>query len=102
MDIYTDGPILVLAGEFDVRNTTEVREALYDHLEEHDTDVVVDLTGVTHIDVTAIKVLAVATRFAERAGRHLVLRGCQPAVRRLLHVSHLFRLVEVERGVRTA
>jgi anti-anti-sigma factor len=97
MDIYTDGPILVLAGEFDVRSTPEVRSALYDHLEEHDRDVVVDLTQVTHVDVTALKVLAVATRFAERAGHHLVLRGCRPGVRRLMHLTHLFRLVEVER-----
>ena len=98
MDIFSDGPILVLAGEFDVRSTTEVRSALYDHLEEHDADVVVDLSQVTHVDLTALRVLAVATRFAERAGHHLVLRGCRPAVRRLLHLSHLFRLVEVERS----
>jgi anti-anti-sigma factor len=97
MDIFTDGPVLVLAGEFDVRSTPEVRTALYDHLGEHDEDVVVDLSEVTHIDVTALKVLAVATRFAERAGHHLVLRGCRPAVRRLLHLSHLIRVVEVER-----
>ena len=103
MDIHTDGPILVLAGEFDVRSTREVRSALYDHLEQHDQDVVVDLSQVTHIDLTALKVLAVATRFAERAGRHLVLRGCRPGVRRLMHLSHLFRLVEVERaGQQTA
>lgn len=102
MDIHTDGPILVLSGEFDVRTTTEVREALYDHLEEHPDDVVVDLSDVTHVDVTALKVLAVATRFAERAGHHLILRGCRPAVRRLMHLSHLFPLVEVERERATA
>jgi anti-anti-sigma factor len=100
MDIYNDGPILVLAGAFDVRSTTEVRTALYDHLEEHDEDVVVDLSDVTHIDVTALRVLAVATRFAERAGHHLVLRGCRPTVRRFLHLTHMFRLVEVERPAR--
>lgn len=97
MEIFTDGPVLVLAGEFDVRTTPEVRSALYDHLEENDADVVVDLSEVTHVDVIALRVLAVATRFAQGAGHHLVLRGCRPTVRRLLHLSHLIRVVEVER-----
>jgi anti-anti-sigma factor len=101
MEIFTDGPRLVLAGDFDVRSTREVRTAIYEHLEGLEglaEDVVVDLTDVGSIDLTALKVLAVATRNAERAGHHLTLRGCGPAVRRLLHLSHLIRLVEVERA----
>ena len=102
MDILTDGPTLVLSGDFDVRSTMEVRTAIYDHLEGHDEDVVVDLTDVDCVDVTALKVLAVATREASRSGHHLVLRGCGPAVRRLLHMSRLIRVVELEREAATA
>jgi anti-anti-sigma factor len=102
MDIVTDGPTLVLSGAFDVRSTGEVREAIYDHLAAGDDDVVVDLTGVDSVDVTALKVLAVATRRAVRLGRHLTLRGCGPAVRRLLHLSRLIRVVEIEREAATA
>lgn len=97
MDIITDGPTLVLSGDFDVRSTWQVRTAIYDLLEGHGEDVVVDLTDVTTIDVTALKVLAVATRQASRAGQHLTLRGCGPSVRRLLHLSRLIRVVELER-----
>jgi anti-anti-sigma factor len=96
MDIVTDGPALVLAGDFDVRSTGEVRPALYDALEQHGS-VVVDLTDVATIDVTALRVLAVASRHAARQGGQLTLRGCNGAVRRLLHLTHLIRLVEVER-----
>ena len=102
MDILTDGPTLVLSGDFDVRSTMEVRTAIYEHLDGHDEDVVVDLTDVDSVDVTALKVLAVATREATRAGHHLVLRGCGPAVRRLLHLSRLMRVVELEREVASA
>ena len=102
MDILTDGPTLVLSGDFDVRSTMEVRTAIYEHLEGHDHDVVVDLTQVDSVDVTALKVLAVATREAGRAGHHLVLRGCGPAVRRLLHLSRLIRVVELEREAASA
>ena len=97
MEIVTDGSTLVLRGDFDVRSTWEVRAAIYDHLEEHDEDVVIDLTDVYAVDVTALKVLAVATRQAVRAGHHLTLRGCGPSVRRMLHISRLIRVVEVER-----
>jgi anti-anti-sigma factor len=96
MDIVTDGPNLVLAGDFDVRSTWEVRNALYAQLRAHD-EVVVDLSEVTAVDLTALKVLAVATRRAAADGRRLTLRGCCPAVRRMLHLSRLNRLLDVER-----
>lgn len=96
MDIRTDGPTLVLSGDLDVRSTTEVRSALYDHLALH-PHVVADLTEVEAVDLTALRVLAMASRQAAREGQHLTLRGCGPAVRRMLHLSHLIRVVDVER-----
>ncbi|GAA1998163.1 MULTISPECIES: STAS domain-containing protein [Nocardioides] len=96
MDITTDGPTLALHGDFDVRSTFRVRTALYDHLDAHG-QVVVDLTDVDTVDVTALKVLAFATRQASIEGHHLVLRGAGPAVRRLLHLSHLIRVVDLDR-----
>jgi len=96
MEIYLDGPRLILAGDFDVRSTSQVRNALYDHLAGHPEDVILDLTEVTTIDVTALKVLAVASRYALGNGHHLTLRGCQPAVRRLMLISRLNRMVEIE------
>ena len=53
---------------------------------------------ITSADVTALRVLAVATRQALRDGHRLTLRGCSPAVRRLLHLSHLRRMVVVDPG----
>ncbi|SDD73625.1 STAS domain-containing protein [Nocardioides lianchengensis] len=102
MDIETDGSTLVLAGDFDVRSTMEVRHALYELLALHDGDVVVDLSGVDSIDLTALKVLGVATRQAARDGHHLTLRGCRPAVRRLLHMTRMIRVLEVERAATPA
>jgi anti-anti-sigma regulatory factor len=40
-------------------------------------------------------VLAAATVQAIRDGHHLTLRQPSPAVRRMLHISHLARVVEV-------
>lgn len=98
MDVMTDGPTLVLAGSFDARSTWRVRGALHDLLAVHD-HVVVDLTDVTSVDVTALKVLAASSRQAVHDNQHLTLRGCSGNVRRLLAVTHLRRLVEVEDAV---
>lgn len=97
MEILTTGTSLVLRGPFDVRCTWEVRQALYALMDGPERDVVVDLTDVDSVDVTALRVLAVATRQAARRGGHLRLRGCTPAVRRMLHLSRLAAAVEVER-----
>ncbi len=102
LEIVTDGPTLVLSGDFDVRSTWEVRNALRDRLIGAEQDVVVDLTQVTALDVTAARVLAYASREAARSGHHVTLRGCGPAVRRMLHLTRMMRFVEVEREAVTA
>ena len=102
MDITTDGPVLLLHGDFDVRSTWEVRAALYDLLEGLDEDVVVDMLDVHNVDVTALRVLAVATRQAWLNGHHLTVRNCGPAVRRMMHLTRLARAIEVERAAASA
>ncbi len=98
MQIMTDGPTLVLSGDLDVRSTGEVRNAVYDHLRDHDAGaIVIDIAAVETVDLTALKVLAVASRFALRDGQRIVLRGACPAVLRMLHLSHLIRFFEIER-----
>lgn len=101
MEIIASGATLHLVGDFDVRSTGAVRDAIYHRFEESG-DVIVDLTEVEAVDVTALRVLAVATRHASRRGDHLTLRGCGPAVRRMLHLSRLARVIEVERVAATA
>ncbi|WP_408899012.1 STAS domain-containing protein [Nocardioides sp. R1-1] len=94
-------PVLVLAGDLDVRSTGELRAAVHEHLRRCGTDlvspVILDISAVTSVDATALKVIAAASRQAQRYGVRLVLRGAQPAVRRMLHLTHLIRLIELER-----
>ena len=68
VDIITDGPVLVLGGDLDVRSTAEVRAAVHEHLRLHGDDlnglVVLDISRVASVDATALKVLAVAKTVA--------------------------------------
>jgi anti-anti-sigma factor len=102
MDIVHEGRTLVLSGDFDVRSTMQVRTAIHESLHGVEQDLVVDLSAVEAIDATAARVLAYATLEASRSGHHLLLRGCGPAVRRMLHLTRLARFVEVERAAATA
>ena len=97
MEITADGPTLLLSGDFDVRSTGAVRSAIDDQLDTWSGDITIDLHGVDSVDLTALKVLAAASRRAIRAGHHVVLRGATPQVLRMLHLTHLIRVVELER-----
>jgi anti-anti-sigma factor len=96
MEMMSDGHVLVLAGDLDVRSTMEVRSALHHLLDRH-SEVVIDLSAVDSVDLTALRVLAAATVQSIRDGHHLTLRSPSPAVSRMLHLSHLIRVVEVDR-----
>ena len=102
MDITTDGGTLVLHGSFDVRSTWEVRDAIYALLDAGETSVVIDMSDVSTIDLTALRLLAVATRRAWLTGQHLTVRNPGPAVRRLAHLARLAHALEVEKVAATA
>jgi anti-anti-sigma factor len=101
MELRTDGSTLVLTGSLDVRCTAELRAALYHLLEEETGDIRVEISGVESVDLTTLKMLAVANRVAEREGRRVVLSGGTPGVRRLLTLAHLRSLIPVEPGEQT-
>jgi anti-anti-sigma factor len=96
MDIVTDGSTLLISGLLDARSVGELRMAVYDHLEAHPEHVVLDMSGVESVDLTTLKMLAVASRMANRAGHRVTVRGCPGSIRRLLHLARLRALVTVE------
>lgn len=102
MDISIDGPVLVLSGHLDGRCTSEVRYAIYRHLEAYPEGVVLDVSQVNTIDLIALRLLAVATRHASLIGHQLTLRNPRPNVRRMMHLSRMAHAIDVERVAATA
>lgn len=87
----TDGSVVVsLAGELDLYNAHEVREALLECCAESPARLVVDLSGVKFIDSTALGVLIEArTKLDNRRGFLLAAPGLE--TRRALEISGLDR-----------
>jgi anti-sigma B factor antagonist len=86
-----DGSVVVsLAGELDLYNAHEVREALLECCAESPNRLVIDLSGVKFIDSTALGVLIEArTKLANRRGFLLAAPGLE--TRRALEISGLDR-----------
>jgi anti-sigma B factor antagonist len=86
-----DGRVVIsLAGELDLYNAHEVREALLECTAESPERLVVDLSAVKFIDSTALGVLIEArTRMENRRGFLLAAPGLE--TRRALEISGLDR-----------
>jgi anti-sigma B factor antagonist len=85
-----DSTVVSLAGELDLYNAHEVREALLECCAERPNRLVVDLSGVKFIDSTALGVLIEArTRLENRRGFLLAAPGFE--TKRALEISGLDR-----------
>jgi anti-anti-sigma factor len=97
MLVVTIGQTICLTGHFDGRSTDEVRATLHD-LTQRYSDVVIDMSEVESVDAPALRLLAASSARMEREGRTLTMRGCSPALRRVLALTKLRRRLLLERA----
>ena len=87
------GSVLVAGARLAGSSVAAVRDSLRLAIEQTSGDVVLDLEAVEWVDATGLALLVAAHRRLRDQQRQLVLRGCQPGVRRLLAVTRLNRVL---------
>jgi anti-anti-sigma factor len=88
--------LLAVTGRLDGTSVSEARERLRTAIAAADHDVVLDVTGVDWVDVTALGMIMDAHWRLRRQDRRLILRGCPPQMRRALAVTRLRRVLVME------
>ena len=91
-----DGVVVGVKGEVDLVGAPKLRDLLDGLLAKGERSVVIDLTGTTLLDSTALGVLVHAQRRFRAAGGVITLRGPCDHVRRILEVTGLDRVFALE------
>lgn len=81
--------ILTLAGELDVTNAAQAEEAVRVVWQGSPSRLVFDLSGLTFMDSTGVRVLVRARRRATEHRRSVALAGLTPSVSRIIEVTGL-------------
>ena len=93
------GPAVVVVevvGDLDLSSVARVRETLHDALSVKPGRLVVDLERCAFVDASALAMLLDVHRRAWRSGGVLTLRACSPRVLRLLSLTGLRRVFDLE------
>jgi anti-sigma B factor antagonist len=88
--------VLKLEGELDVATAPALEEAVALAFAGQPSSLVIDLSSLTFLDSTGIRVLVTAGRRAEEAGCSLVLLAPTAQVLRVLRLTGVDRLLAIE------
>ena len=91
------GDDVVLHGRITVDNSGEMRQVLSEALRAKPATVSVDLSDVSYIDTSGLATLVEAVRIARKQGTRLILGGMKDQPRYLFEITHIERLIDVEK-----
>ena len=86
-----DVAVVEAAGELDIHTSVVFKDSLVGAIEEGSTRVVVDLTGVTFIDSSALGALVGGTRRSAEVGAELMIVCPAGSVARVIEITGLNR-----------
>lgn len=90
--------VLRLGARVDATTVAELRRVLHAAIADGNGDLVVDLADVALVDAAGLGMLVAAHRRASDSGRRLVLRSVPASVSRVLAMTRLHRVLNVERA----
>lgn len=92
----SDSFVVAAGGELDLYTSERLREKLADVLELGGRHVLVDLTGVSFMDSTALGVLVRTAQAVRSSGGQMVLVADDPRVTRVIEITGLGSVFRIE------
>jgi anti-sigma B factor antagonist len=92
----SDSFVVAAGGELDLFTSERLREKLGNVLELGGRRILVDLTGVSFMDSTALGVLVGAAKALKSSGGQMVLVADDPRVTRVIEITGLARVFRIE------
>jgi anti-sigma B factor antagonist len=92
----SDSFVIAAGGELDLYTSERLHEKIADALEQGGRRILVDLTGVSFMDSTALGVLVNAAKALRTSRGQLVLVADDPRVTRVFEITGLERVFRVE------
>jgi anti-anti-sigma factor len=90
-----DVDVFVLEGEFDASNSPELAKRFEAAIERGDYDFVIDMCGVSFVDVSTLNVIVRAMKLAYQHNGHLAVACAQRHVLRAIDLAGLRHAVRV-------
>ncbi|MEU5552559.1 STAS domain-containing protein [Micromonospora sp. NPDC047793] len=87
--------VVEVQGDLDMATSPRLRGTLQKLVDAGDRQVVVDLAGVAFMDSSALGALVVMFKSSREAGGRLSLAGVRPAVRRVLNITSVDRVIDI-------
>jgi len=87
--------VVTVGGELDLASVPQLRACLADLVKRGQVDIVLDLSGVSFCDSTALGVFVGTNRRVTAAGGHIEFREPRAALRNLLVVSGLDQILHI-------
>ena|SRR5688500_12080378 len=88
-------PVLFVKGEIDIYTAPMFKQAVVGLVSDGNTDVVIDLSGVTFMDSSGFGTLLGATRRLRPAGGGLHLAGANTTIQRMLRLTRLDTIMQL-------
>lgn len=92
----SDSFVIAAGGELDLYTAERLRETLAEALELGGRRLLVDLTGVSFMDSTALGVLVDAAKTLQSSGGQMVLVADDPRVTRVIEITGLGQVFRLE------
>jgi anti-anti-sigma factor len=95
-EFHPDQSVVRVTGDVDLLTAPALQAAMDSLIDQRSVDIVLELAGLTFMDASGLRVIAEASDRLARSSRVLVVRSAPMMTRRILHITEVDGLIQLE------